>query len=276
MRSVKIRVFFIGFLLAIAFSTKLYSQTTLGARPLALGQATTALPNNQWTIFENPAMLNDEQRSVSFFAIRYYGLPELTDVAAAVVYPTKVGVLAFGAHHFGNIFSKTRVRLGYKNSWNDFHYGVSINYNNINQGGSYGSVNGIGINIGIAAEITDDLWIAAKATNINHPKYGTTVNGIDENLPRNLSVGFSYRLSNIALFTADVVKDVNFPISFRSGVEVKIIDHLKARAGITTEPVTFAGGFGYNADHWGVNLVVQKHENLVLGFSPGVDFNIRW
>lgn len=276
MRSAKNRGFLFVILIIGAFPVIGYGQTTLGARPLALGQATTALPNNGWTVFENPAMLNDEQKSVSFFAIRYYGLSELTDVGAVIVYPTKIGVFAAGAHHFGNIFSKTRIRVAYKNSWNDFHYGASVNYDNISQGGSYGSVNAMGINIGIAAEITDDLWIAAKATNINHPKYGTTVNDIDEDLPRNLSVGFSYRLSNVALFTADVVKDVNFPISFRSGIEVKIIDHLKARAGITTEPVTFAGGFGYNAEHWGVNLLVQRHENPVLGFSPGVDFNIRW
>lgn len=276
MRLVIYRGFLFMLLIFAAFSVKSQGQTTLGARPLALGQATTALPGNPWAVFENPAMLSDEQRSVSFFAIRYYGLPELTDVAAAVVYPTKIGVLAAGAHHFGNVFSKTRIRVGYKNSWNRFHYGVSINYNHIKQGGGYGSLGAVGINIGLAAVITDGLWIAAKATNINHPKYGTTVNDIDEDLPRNLSIGFAYYFSNVALFTADVVKDVNFPVSFRSGVEIKIIDHLKARAGITTKPVTFAGGFGYISEHWGVNLVVQRHENPVLGFSPGVDFYIRW
>lgn len=272
----KNRGFAVIILLITLFTTKIYGQTVLGARPVALGQATTALPNNPWAIFENPAMLDGEQKSVSFFAMRYYGLPELTDVAAAIVYPTKIGVFAGGAHHFGKVFTKTRIRIAYKNGWHDFHYAISINYNHIKQGGGYGSLGAIGINIGLAAKITEELWIAAKATNINRPKYGTTINDIDEDLPRNLSIGFSYRLSGIALFTADLVKDVNFPISFRSGVEVKIIDGLKARAGITTKPLTFAGGFGYSAKHWGVNLVLQKHENPVLGFSPGLDFSIRW
>ncbi len=276
MPAVKIRGFAIALFFITTFTANLYCQTTLGARPLAMGQATTALPDNQWAIFENPAMISDEYKSVSFFAIRYYGLKELTDVAAAVAYPTKIGVLAAGAHHYGKIFSKTRIRVAYKNSWQDFHYGISVNYNHIKQGGGYGSLGAFGINIGLAAEITDDLWIAAKATNINRPKYGTTLNNINEDLPRNLSIGFSYRLSGVALFTADVVKDVNFPVSFRSGVEVKIIDHLKARAGISTEPITFAGGFGYVAESWGVNLAVQRHENPVLGFSPGLDFYIRW
>ncbi|HLR77312.1 MAG TPA: hypothetical protein VK106_06595 [Balneolaceae bacterium] len=276
MRLEKIGELAAGLIIIAAFAGQSYGQTTLGARPLAMGQATTALPDNPWAMFENPAVLSEKQKSVSFFAIRYYSLPELTDVSAALAYPTKIGVLAGGAHHFGKIFSKTRIRLAYKNSWNKFHYGVTLNYNHIKQGGGYGSLNALGINVGIAAEITDDLWLAAKATNINHPKYGITINDIDEDLPRNLSIGFSYQLSNIALFTADILKDVNFPISFRSGLEVKIIEHLKARAGITTKPITFAGGFGYNAEHWGVNLVVQKHENPVLGFSPGADFRIRW
>ncbi len=276
MGSIKNRVPALIILFLLVLSVRSLAQTTLGARPIALGQATTALPDNQWAVFENPAMLNDVRKSVSFFAIRYYGLPELTDAAAAVVYPTKIGVFAAGAHRFGKIFTKSRIRVAYKNSWQDFHYGISVNYNHIKQGGGYGSVGAVGINIGLAAKITENLWIAAKATNINRPKYGTTINDLDEDLPRNLSIGFSYRLSSVALFTADIIKDVNFPISFRSGVEVKIIDHLKARAGITTLPLTFAGGFGYLAENWGVNMVVQRHENSVLGFSPGLDFYIRW
>jgi hypothetical protein len=254
----------------------LQAQVTLGARSIALGQATTALPNSQWSVFQNPAMISGQQPSVSFFGIRYYGLAELTDIAAVVSYPTKAGVIGGGAHRYGDdLYNESRLRLVYKNSYQDFHYGAAVNYNHVAQGGGYGSVGALGIDAGIAARISRGLWIGAKATNINQPQYGQ-INDIEENLPRNLSIGFSYRLTRGALLTTDVVKDVNFPISYRGGIEVEVIDNLQARAGITTAPQTFSGGFGYNTPLWGVNLVVQKHETRALGYSPGLDFNISW
>lgn len=136
-----------------------------------------------------------------------------------------------------------------------------------------GPAGAFGIDIGLAAPIVSDLWIGAKATNINQPEYGSKNN---EKLPRELSIGLSYQLSDIALFTSDVVKDVQFPISYRGGLEVSVIENLLARAGITVEPLTFSGGFGYSGEFWAVNIAVQRHENRVLGYNPAIDFKITW
>lgn len=263
-----------------------YGQVVLGARAISLGQATTALPDDEWSVFENPAMISNQQRSVSFFGMRYYGLPDLTDVAAVVTYPTKIGVLGGGAHRYGNdLFSESRIRVTYKNDYQRFHYGIAINYNHvaISRGTSsvnYGSYGAVGIDLGLAAKIIDGLWIGAKTTNVNQGQYGEVQlqdgSIYAEEVPRNLSIGLSYRLSGVALFTTDVIKDVSFPISYRAGVEIDIVENLKARAGITTSPQTFSGGFGYNTNSWGFNLVVQRHEESALGYSPGLDFNISW
>jgi hypothetical protein len=59
-------------------------------------------------------------------------------------------------------------------------------------------------------------------------------------------------------------------------VEVSIIKNFVGRAGITVEPLTFAGGFGYSGDFWAVNVAVQRHEDRVLGYSPAIDLKIRW
>jgi hypothetical protein len=179
-------------------------------------------------------------------------------------------------HRYGNdLFNESRMRLVYENSWQHFHYGAAINYNHVMQGKGYGSLGAFGIDVGISALVTEGLWIAAKATNINRPAYGH-INNIREDLPRNLSIGFSYLFSDRALFTTDVVKDVDFPLSYRAGIEVRIIEHLAARAGLTTAPQTFSGGFGYNTRRFGADVVVQKHSESALGYSPGVDFNISW
>lgn len=253
-----------------------FSQATLGARELGLGQAVTALPGSTWSVFANPAMMDSSTRKISFFGIRYYGLEELTDVAVAAVFPADFGVVGAGVYRFGDeLFSESRLRLTYKNSFERFHYGIVVNYNHVSQGAGHGSFGAIGFDVGLSAQIIESFWFGAKATNINQPRYGK-FNNIVEEPPRNISIGFSYRMSDVLLFTSDVFKDVRFPLSYRAGAEINIFENFTGRVGITTRPVTFSGGFGYNSDHWEINVVAQRHENPVLGISPGVDLNILW
>jgi len=250
------------------------AQAVIGARELAVGQATSALQGTDWSMFGNPALMSEDEQSVSFFGVRYFGFSDITDMAFAGSYSTNFGVLGVGAHRYGDDrFNENRLRLGYKNSFAGFHFGAIFNYSHVAFGGGYGSAGALGFDVGLAAPIISDLWIGAKATNINQPEYGSKNN---EKLPRELSIGLSYQLSDIALFTSDVVKDVKFPISYRGGIEAVIIKNVLVRAGVTVEPLTFAGGFGYSGDFWAVNIAVQRHENRVLGYNPAIDFKITW
>ena len=185
-----------------------------------------------------------------------------------------MGVLAAGGHRYGyDLFNESRLRLGYKNAVQGFHYGAVITYSHVMQGGGYGSAGALGFDVGLAAPLLPELWIAAKATNLNQPAYGSLN---DEELPRDLSVGLSYLLSGKALFSAEAYKDVRFPVAFRGGLEASSIEGLMGRAGMTTAPQTFSAGFGYAASSWGANIAVQRHENSALGYSPALDFRISW
>jgi len=263
-------------LMTVGLHVSLMAQVTLGARELSLGQAVTALPESSWSVFGNPAMPGPEQASVSFYGVRYYGLDELTDMAAAAMLPTGIGNIGVGAHRFGNdIYNESRLRAAYQNDYQGFYFGVAASYYHVSFGGNYGTLGAIGIDAGLGANLMEGLWFGAKAGNINRPSYGEYGTGSEE-LARDLSLGLSYRLSEIALFSTDVVKDIRFPVSFRGGIEFSIWGNLKGRAGVTTQPVTFTGGFGYGVKHWAFNIAVQQHENPVLGLSPGVDLNLSW
>lgn len=263
-----------GMAIVVSSVSNLRAQAVMGARELGMGQATVALQETHWAMFSNPAMMPDDHNSASFFGVRYYGLSEITDMAVSVTYPTKIGVLGAGAHRYGfDLFNENRLRLGYKNSFMGFHFGAILNYSHVSQGIDNGSAGAVGVDVGLAAAILPQLWIGAKATNINQPEYGSLN---DEALPRDLSIGLSYQLSDRALFSTEVYKDVQFPISYRGGIEVKIIDQLMGRAGITTNPQTFSAGFGYSASVWSANVAIQRHEDSILGYSPAVDFQIKW
>lgn len=243
----------------------------MGAKSISMGQTGVALPNTGWSAFSNVAMMPTDQNHISFYGFRYVGIAEITDMAATVNYQTQFGTLGMGVHRYGfNLFNENRFLLAYKNQLGKFHYGGSVSYTHIFQGGNYGSAGAIGFDLGLAAEIVDELWFGARATNINQPAYGDT----DEDLPRELAAGFSYQLNSLALVTAELVKDVKFPLSFRSGLEFEIISSLFARVGVSTEPGTYSFGFGYQTQRFDVNFGLQQHDPL--GLSPALDLALRF
>ena len=265
-RSIRYKISFSLFFLGISIAAN--AQFSIGARGVSLGQANTALPDNDWSLYSNTALLNSEQASFGFYGLRNYGFVEITDMAAFVSMPTSFGTGGIGIHRYGdNIYNETRVRFGYKNEWQQLHVGLALNYNHISFGGPYGSGGAFGVDIGIAAQVADQLWLGATATNLNQPAYSFSSG--KEDLTRELSIGFSYALEETALFVMDVVKDVRFPVSYRGGLEATIVEELKGRIGVTLNPRTYSFGLGYGKDFWEVNLAMQQHNPL--GLSPGFD-----
>lgn len=242
-------------------------QVILGARSLGMGQAVTALPESPWSLYLNPAMLPGE-RQVAFYGIQNYRLPELMDVSAVIVNPFSFGTMALGHHRYGNdLFNKHRTRLGYKYEWRGVHAGLVLNYSHVSIS-NYGNDGAIGVDLGVAASPFENLWFGASANNINRPKIGTE-------LPRRLTIGFSYRMVERVTATSEVVKDVQFPVAYRGGLEVEMVDNFFARTGITTEPTTYSFGLGLLiAGRYAVNLAVQHHE--LLSWSPGLDVLLKW
>lgn len=243
----------------------------MGAVSVGMGQTGVSVPSSNWSVFTNPAVMPTDENRVSFYGFRYVGISEITDMASAINYNTDFGTFGAGVHRYGfNLFNENRFLLAYKNSLSNFHYGASLSYTHVFQGGNYGSAGALGIDLGLGTEVTEGLWFGARATNINQPAYGDT----DEELPRELAAGISYQLTPDALITTEIVKDVMFPVSFRAGLQFEIITSLFARAGISTQPETYSFGFGYIADRWEVNFALQQH--TPLGLSPALDLGIRF
>jgi hypothetical protein len=262
---------FFLFSAVIIYSQPATAQNSIGARSISMGQTGVALPGNSWSAFANVALMPEDKNEASFYGFRYVGISEITDMAFSVNYSTNWGVLGGGVHRYGfNLFNENRFLAAYKNSLGKFHYGGSVSYTHVNQGGQYGSAGAVGFDLGLAAEITRELWFGARATNINQPSYGAT----DEDLPRELAAGLSYSVTESALVTTEIVKDVMFPVSFRTGVEFEVLNSLFARAGFTTNPETYSFGFGYLADQWNINFGLQQHNPL--GLSPALDLGIQF
>jgi len=251
------------------FTIRAICQNSIGARSIATGQTGVAVPNDHWAVFSNSSLLQTDETQVSFYGFRYVGIAEITDAAASATLPVKNGAIGVGIHRYGfQLFNETRFRAGYKQQWEQFHAGVVINYNHVQQGGGYGSAGAFGVDLGIAGQIAESLWFGARSTNVNQPSYAET----EEELPRELAAGLSYFPSPGVMLTAEAVKDVRFPASFRVGFDAELIKGLNARAGATTNPDTYSIGFGYSTSAWQVNFAVQQH--VLLGLSPALDIGI--
>jgi len=246
-----------------------YTQQSMGARSIAMGQTGVSFPESRWAIFSNIALLPTDERQVSFYGFRYAGISELTDAAAAASLPLMGGTAGAGVHRYGfHLFSETRLRAGYSYRWKNVSAGLAFNYSHVQQGGGCGSAGALGVDIGLSGTVSEALWFGARATNVNQPAYAGTA----EELPRELAAGLSYKPAAGVMISAETVKDVRFPISLRFGVDAALIDELNIRGGFTTNPETYAGGFGYRTDRWQINIALQQH--VLLGLSPAVDLGV--
>ncbi|MEX2397143.1 MAG: hypothetical protein WD491_08965, partial [Balneolales bacterium] len=135
----------------------------------------------------------------------------------------------------------------------------------------YGSAGALAANIGFSVQLADGLWLGTRASNVNQGSFGEA----NEELPRELAVGLSYLMVEKVLFAIDLVKDVRFPVAYRTGLELDVYDEfLHLRGGVSTEPLTFSAGLGITRPFWGAGFAAQHHE--WLGWSPGVDFKTSW
>lgn len=243
-----------------------YSQFSMGAAPATMGHTGTALKHSSWAVFNNPAWLSTEERTVSFFGYRFAGLSELTDMAASVTIPVPFGAAGAGIHRYGfDLYSEHRVAAAFKKQLGSVHAGLTLVYHHVSIGGGYGSAGTAGVLAGFGIELGDNLQLGIRTGYLNRPKLGS----FDEPVPASAAAGIRYDISDGAFVTADVVKDPDFPISARAGIEFKLIESLSLRSGLSGRPSSYGFGLGYNPGPFRVNLGVQQ--NHPLGMSAAMD-----
>ncbi len=256
---------------ALSLATSSYAQFTMGSKNVAMGQAVTAMPDDRWAPFHNPALMPDHQHA-SFFGIRYFGLPELTDVAATTSYHSGWGTVGAGMFTYGDErLRESQFRLAYGYEVFNVMLGASANLHHMNITGRFGSALAPSFDFGVAVEVYEGLIFGARATNFTR----STIGADESDLPADLALGLSYQLMERALLVTELYKDVDFDPSFRGGLEVRVLDMLYLRGGLTHDhPETFTFGLGIEQEYWTVNVAVEQHSKF--GLSPGIDFSILW
>lgn len=261
-------------LISVVLCAPVKAQWSMGSRNIAMGQAYTALQEEYWALFHNPALIDQQNRMIGFFSIRYYGLSELEDHTAMFSRPLKFSIsgndisagLAAGIHSYGfELYRETQLRTGWSARFQNFRFGFTAKYTHLRIR-NYGSKGALLFDAGLAAGLTENIMAGIRVTNIFRGGEGSDEQTL---YPAETAIGISWQVIPEFLLSMDLIKDDLYPVSLRSGVEFEMIPGVFLRGGWTSSPFTWSAGAGFRISRVITGVVVQNHD--ILGLSPGID-----
>lgn len=249
-----------------------FENTDVGAKPIALGGAFTALSNNSIAIFYNPS--GPSQMPFREFSVFYspapFGLTELSYGAFTYIEPTKFGTFGIAGKKYGfELYSELTGVLNYSNEYQKkFYYGLNFNFYNLKIE-RYGSASTFSLDIGILTYLTDYLRLGFSALNINRARIGQT----REKLPQVYRTGLAINLKKDLTLLLDMEKDTRFDASVKSGLEYNLYNMIDLRLGIGSEPTKFSCGIGIYYSLFQLDYGFYTHQDLGLTHQASITVN---
>ncbi|MCF8241192.1 MAG: hypothetical protein K9J16_07385 [Melioribacteraceae bacterium] len=245
------------------------SQINPGSRQIALSHSTTALSNDVFAIFNNPsglAQLNWRELGV-YYSPSPFGLKELANGYAAYNEPFEFGNLAAGFMTYGfELYRENKFLLSFsKRFYDNFFAGISLIYQSLKIE-RYGNDGAFNMVIGGLAYLSPNIRLGFSIENLMRSTYGNE----DDQIPVIYNSGLSYNpLTNISL-NISAQKELNYPASFRFGIEYNLLKYVYIRSGIMNEPDSYSAGIGINYLFFNLDYAVFTHNDLGLTHQAGL------
>ena len=242
----------------------------MGSRSHALGNASVAI-DDIWAYHHNPANLVSVKKLG--FGLSYenrFLLKELQSQGLVVALPLKAGVISFGLQSFGfKNFRTNRLGLGYSMKLADFlSCGVQLNYHQVRLTDAYGRKDALTAELGLRADITDNWKVAFSIFNLTRTKISEFG---EDRLTTLMRLGTQYTFSEKVMLVAELEKNIEFPVRFKTGIEYSPIRKLFLRGGFATQPIELSAGLGYRfKEQFQLDLGSAYHQ--ILGWSPNFSF----
>jgi hypothetical protein len=245
----------------------------MGSRSHALGNASAAI-DDIWAYHHNPANLVSVKKLG--FGLSYenrFLLKELQSQGFVVALPLKAGVISFGLQSFGfKNFRTNRLGLGYSMKLAEFlSCGVQLNYHQVRLTDAYGRKDALTAELGLKANITDNWKVAFSVFNLTRTKISEFG---EDRLTTLMRFGTQYTFSEKVMFVAELEKNIEFPVRFKTGLEYSPIKKLFLRGGFATQPIEISAGLGYRfKEQFQLDIGSAYHQ--ILGWSPNFSFTYQ-
>lgn len=262
---------FILLIQVVILSFRLHAGFERTAQPTSLfarAFSGVAFPSES-NVWLNPAALSGvvSFHSTLFYSPSPFQLPQLTNYGLILAEDFGSVKASLSLSSFG--FSLYRETFG---SFSAAYTGIehfsagsslSLNYLSIQ---NYGTALAATIDIGLIYSLTEEFNIGASIANLNGAGFG------EDDIPRTIVAGVSYRLLDNAMATLDLVKDIRFEPTFRAGIEFSPHEIIIVRSGLQGEPSRLFGGIGIRVLPLVVEYGVATHDDLGLTHSIGISF----
>lgn len=236
-----------------------------GSQSLAMGGAGSML-EGPYALFNNQAgLVNTEKLSILLDVQRRFSLADLSVISAGLVKKTRLGHFGVMVSNYGfESYNDQKFGLAYAKKLTDIlSLGVQLNALQIRIE-NYGSSSKLSAELGIMAELTSELKLAAHV--INPVNIAITEN---TDIDSRFRIGLAYTPSNNVSLIGEIDKILDGQLTFRTGVQYKLISSLFLRAGYSTTPGTVSFGLSYRLkESLMIDAVYSFHQQL--GYTPGI------
>lgn len=260
--------------IVLLFSHFLIAQNFPGARQNGFSNAFTAISDDHWSIFYNPSgLVNVKNFSAGvYYSPAPFGLKELATANATASKKFSFGNIAIGFQTFGfELFRENKLYLSYGYSpFENFSSGISLKFYSYSIQ-NYGNDFAVGLDLGILANITENILMGFSFHNLNRPTVGLG----NERLPQIFIAGFAFKAHKSTLFSIETEKDIKYPFNIKFGLEYELIKYVQLRFGYNTEPAKFATGIGIIYDNFTFDYAFNYHTILGITHSFGINFTMN-
>ncbi len=267
-----LRAIMLGVLLL--FRANSSAQIKPAARQIALANATVALSNDVFAIFNNPAGLSriKSRRVGIYYSPAPFGLKQLSNAYAVYCEPFSFGNLAFGVKRYGyNLYNETSLSFSFSKRFSSNYFlGVDLILTNLNIR-RYGSYKTFYLRLGYLFNVFNNLTFGIAVENIRNASYVKEY----ESIPQIVRAGLSYKILKSASLNFEVSKDLERNASVKGGIEYLLLDLIFIRVGMRTEPDTYTAGVGIKYSFIHLDYAVFTHPYLGLTHQASliVSFN---
>jgi hypothetical protein len=272
---IHVHIVFIFLIMAVTCEAQIRSDvlSVSGARSASLGYA-AACVNDVWSVHNNPALMPDvSQITCGLYYENRFLLKELGYRCGVFLTPTSFGAIGGYISNFGySAYSEWEIGLSYAREFGHyFSSGIQLDYYSILQGEDYGSQHMITFGIGLKTLLNKKTIIVV---HIYNPLPVKLFPQMAQNSSVLFSLGLIYRPSGNITITTQADKDLISKVSFKPGIEYMITDILILRAGLSTNPRTYAFGAGIIWKTFVFDLATTIHPQL--GTYPQASVQLKF
>lgn len=238
---------------------------------------------NEWAIFNNIGALSAYQDILPSAMLAFenrFGIKALNSYHFGIVSPFAFGGVGgmtfqrFGDKHF----NQTQVGIGYSHQISLVSVGAKINYFQIAVDDQIGITQGARSNflleLGGMAQLSKKWAVGIYGYNFTQAKLRVLDAGEDR-IPVILKAGLSYKPIEAVFLSVETEKHIDYPATFRAGLNYQIHKYFYVRTGISTEPFLSSFGIGFHPKDFAFDYALSNQTALGWVHQISIRYALR-